>query len=83
MNFLTLSNPLLAKGFTIKEQPKRAQQLLLSIKDKSKNDAFWHREMSLVYTALGENDLAETHQKTVLALAKNQQLPTWLVWELQ
>jgi len=73
----------LAKGFTIKEQPKRAQQLLLSIESTSKNNALWQREMSLSYTALKKKELADNHQKKSLHLAQKQQLPTWLVWELQ
>ncbi|PCH96818.1 MAG: esterase [Gammaproteobacteria bacterium] len=73
----------LAKGFTIKKQPARAQQLLLSIESSSKDDAFWHREMSLSYAALKKEALADTHQKQALSLAKKQKLPTWLVWELQ
>lgn len=73
----------LAKGFTIKKQPKRAQQLLISIEDVSQNNALWHREMSLSYAALGKKQSADNHQKKSLSLAEKQQLPTWLVWELQ
>lgn len=73
----------LAKGFTIKKQPERAQQLLLSVESTSKNNALWHREMSLSYAALENKIKAEDHQKRALLLAKKQQLPTWLVWELQ
>ncbi len=72
-----------AKGFIIKKQPKRAQELLLSIKATSQNNAMWHREMSLSYEALGEKALAKSHQKQTMDLAKKQKLPTWLVWELQ
>jgi predicted alpha/beta superfamily hydrolase len=73
----------LAKGFTIKEKPKRAQQLLLSIEGTSKNNALWHREMSLSYAALKKNKLAAKHQENAEGLAKKQKLPTWLVWELK
>ncbi len=73
----------LAKGFTIKKQPKRAQQLLLAVKETSATNTLWHREMSLSYAALGNKNLADSHQEKVLQLAEKQQLPTWLVWELQ
>jgi len=73
----------LAKGFTIKKQPERAQQLLLSVESTSKDNALWHREMSVSYAALKNKNKAEEHQTKTLLLAKKQQLPTWLVWELQ
>jgi len=73
----------LAKGFTIKKQPKRALQLLLTVESISQNNALWHREMSLSYAALDKMKLANSHQNKTLSLAKKQQLPTWLVWELQ
>lgn len=73
----------IAKGFTIKGKAKRAQQLLLSIKNTSKNNALWHREMSLSYEALGKSKLAKKHQERTESLAKKQKLPTWLVWELK
>lgn len=73
----------LAKGFIIKEQPERAQQLLLAIKNMSKNNPLWHRQMSLSYAALKQQKLADEHQTQTLSLAKKQKLPTWLVWELK
>jgi predicted alpha/beta superfamily hydrolase len=73
----------LAKKLTSTSKPKHAQQLLLSIKNSSKNNPLWHREMALSYTALNQIKLAANHQKQALILAKKQHLPTWLVWELQ
>jgi len=73
----------LAKGFIIKKQPEKAQQLLLSIKSVSENNPLWHREMGLSYEALEEKALAAKHQKITMKLAKKQKLPTWLVWELK
>jgi len=73
----------LAKGFTIKKQPQRAQELLLSVESASVNNALWYREMSVSYAALDNKTLADKFQKQTLHLAEKQQLPTWLIWELQ
>jgi len=73
----------LAKGFNIKKQPERAQQLLLAIEKTSTENPLWHRQMSLSYAGLENKAKAQTHQSKALSLAKKHQLPTWLVWELQ
>lgn len=73
----------LAKGFIIKKQAERAQQLLLSIEKTAIENPLWHRQMSLSYAALEHKEKAKAHQAKSLSLAKKQQLPTWLVWELQ
>ncbi|GAA6173306.1 hypothetical protein NBRC116592_29760 [Colwellia sp. KU-HH00111] len=73
----------LAKGFNIKKQPKRAQQLLLAIEKTSANNPLWHRQMSLSYAGLENKAKEQAHQSKALSLAKKHQLPTWLVWELQ
>lgn len=73
----------LAKGFNIKKQPKRAQQLLKTIEKTSTENPLWHRQMSLSYAGLQNKAKAQTHQEKALSLAKKHQLPTWLVWELQ
>ena len=72
----------LAKGFTIKKQPERALSLLNKVKATSKNNALWHHQMSLALQALNKKILAQKHQKKTMALAKQQHLPSWLVWEL-
>jgi len=73
----------IAKGFNIKKNPKRAQELLFKVEKAAENHAMWHREMSLSFTGLKQIRLAEKHQKIALSIAKEQQLPTWFVWELQ
>ncbi|PCI61272.1 MAG: esterase [Gammaproteobacteria bacterium] len=72
----------LAKGFVIKKQPKKALALLNKVKAHGKNNALWHHQMSLALKALNKNSQAEQHQQKTMALAKQQHLSSWLIWEL-
>jgi len=73
----------LAKGFNAKKQSERALTLLNNVKTHNENNALWHHQMSLALKALNKKEAAKKHQQRAMSLAKQQQLPSWLVWELK
>jgi len=61
----------IAKGFNIKKEPKKAQVFLLKVEKLAKNNAMWHREMSLSFIGLNQVSLAEKYQEKRYPLRKN------------
>jgi len=73
----------MATGFNKKQKTKQALALLSIYAKEGKNHTMWYKEMSVAYTALNKQKLASEYQQKALALAKQQQLSSWQVWELQ
>ncbi len=72
----------LANGFNKKKDHAKALQLLNNIKTEGESYPGWHKQMSVYYSSINRQDLAEKHQKLAIKLAKKNQFASWEVWEL-
>jgi len=73
----------LAKGLNTTGEYSKAKKILDRIKSNGQNTALWHHQYSLALTGLEQPQLAEQAQNKAMALAKEQQLPMWQIWEMK
>ncbi|KGJ92774.1 alpha/beta hydrolase [Thalassotalea sp. ND16A] len=73
----------LAKGFNASKQFATAKDILERIKAQGEKTALWHHQYSLALTGLKQPELAEQAQTKAMALAQQQNLPMWQIWEMK
>ncbi|NMP31743.1 alpha/beta hydrolase [Thalassotalea sp. M1531] len=73
----------LAKGFTTTKRFEKAKSILEKVATHGEKSALWHHQYSLTMAGLNKVTLAEKHQSKAMALAKQQQLPMWQIWEMK
>jgi len=73
----------LAKGLNTTGQYEKAKEILERIKAQGKSTALWHHQYSLALKGVEQPKLAEQAQNKAMALAKEQKLPMWQIWEMK
>ena len=73
----------IAHGFNKKKQYDRALKVLDRVSNSGRVLPGWHRQMALYAKGINDPKRAEHHQQRALKLAKQYQLASWEIWELQ